>query len=185
MGGHPTSPVWFPGGLTDVFPLVFLAAAAALVPSTDCYRPPVMAPIVEHFEAPVCRWCPGNRGLDYATRPGEPVRAAASGRVTFAGLVAGRRWVTIAHRDGLRTSYGPLAAVAVRAGADVTSGQALGRAAGPLHFGVRRGDVYVDPETVLGAAVRLRPRLVPLHGAAPPRPLPSCTPPSRSRTALR
>jgi murein DD-endopeptidase MepM/ murein hydrolase activator NlpD len=159
--------------------------AALAAPPAICYQPPVAAPIAQRFDAPACRWCPGNRGVDYATRPGEPVRAAATGRVVFAGLVAGRRWVTIAHRDGLRSSYGPLAAIAVRAGGGVAAGQAVGRAAGRLHFGVRRGDEYVDPETVLGPALRLRPRLVPLHGAAPPRPLPRCSTPSRSTNGFR
>ncbi len=128
--------------------------------------PPVDAPIIDHFRPPACTWCPGNRGIDYATPPGAPVRASAGGVVTFSGSVAGDRFVVVAHADGLRTTYGYLASAVVAAGDRVVSRQLLGTAGGPLHFGVRRGDVYLDPE-LLFTAERLVARLVPLDGARP------------------
>ena len=127
------------------------------------YRPPVDAPIVDHFRPPSCRWCAGNRGIDYTTAPGTSVRASAGGVVTFAGQVGGQLFVTIAHADGLRTSYAYLAAVAVSAGERVAQGDVVGTTGTTLHFGVRRGDVYLDPELLFRGG-RLVARLVPLDG---------------------
>ena len=49
------------------------------------YRLPVDAPVVDGFRPPTTPYGPGNRGLEYATVAGTEVRAAAGGRVTFAG----------------------------------------------------------------------------------------------------
>ena len=143
--------------------LALTVASTASTASTISYVPPVDAPIIERFRPPACTWCPGNRGIDYATPPGAPVRASAGGVVTFSGSVAGDRFVVVAHADGLRTTYGYLATAIVAAGDRVVARQLLGTAGGPLHFGVRRGDVYLDPE-LLFTAERLVARLVPLGG---------------------
>ena len=143
--------------------LALTVAAAGAPGSTVRYVPPVDAPIIERFRPPACTWCSGNRGIDYATPPGAPVRASAAGVVTFSGSVAGDRFVVVAHADGLRTTYGYLATAVVVAGDRVVPRQLLGTAGGPLHFGVRRGDVYLDPE-LLFTAERLVARLVPLDG---------------------
>jgi murein DD-endopeptidase MepM/ murein hydrolase activator NlpD len=154
------------------------AASAATAPSAGGrparaprpYLPPVDAPITDHFRPPLCRWCPGNRGIDYATAPGTPVRASAAGTVTFAGPIGADLYVTVQHADGLRTSYSYLATIAVRVGQVVGQGAVVGTAGPSLNFGVRRDDVYLDPELLL-AGWRLVPRLVPTDGAAPrPRP---------------
>jgi murein DD-endopeptidase MepM/ murein hydrolase activator NlpD len=110
-----------------------------------------------------------HRGLEYATRPGDPVAAASAGTVAFAGLVAGARWVSVDHPDGLRTTYGPLASLAVRRGEPVDAGSRLGSTAGALHVGVRRGATYLDPGDLFHRPVRLVPRLVPLTGPLPAR----------------
>jgi murein DD-endopeptidase MepM/ murein hydrolase activator NlpD len=144
--------------------LVLSVAAAGSTGSSVTYVPPVDAPIIDHFRPPACTWCPGNRGIDYATPPGTLVRASAGGVVTFSGSVAGDRFVVVAHADGLRTTYGYLASAVVVAGDRVVPRQLLGTAGGPLHFGVRRGDVYLDPE-LLFTTERLVARLVPLDGA--------------------
>jgi murein DD-endopeptidase MepM/ murein hydrolase activator NlpD len=159
--------------------LVAPPAAAAPAPTTPPaapavtvhYVPPVDAPIVDHFRPPACTWCPGNRGIDYDTAPGTAVHAAAPGTVTFAGLIGGDGFVTVAHADGLRTSYAFLATIAVRSGQVVARGEVLGTTAGRLHFGVRRGSAYLDPE-LLFAGGRVRARLVPADGspARSPRP---------------
>jgi small subunit ribosomal protein S2 len=154
-----------------------LSAAGAVVPAAapravavarprSAYEPPVDAPITDHFRPPPCPWCAGNRGVDYATAPGTPVRASAGGVVTFAGAIAADLYVTVAHPDGLRTSYAYLASITVRVGQAVAQGAVVGTAAASLHFGVRRGDVYLDPE-LLFAGWALLPRLVPTDGSAP------------------
>ena len=124
------------------------------------YRPPVDGPLIDRFRPPASRFGPGNRGVDYATEPGTPVRAAAPGEVTFAGQVGGALHVVVLHADGIRTSYSFLAAVAVRRGQRVVTGQAVGLAGPSVHFGARRGDVYIDPLGLLAPGAR-RVRLVP------------------------
>ncbi len=132
--------------------------AAAQVAVT--YRPPVDAPVVDPFRAPTSPYGSGNRGIDYATVPGTVVRAVAAGTVTFAGVVAGTRYVTLLHADGLRSSYGGLASISVVEGQGVDAGAEVGRAGSTLHLGIRRGDEYLDPEALFAAAapeVRLIP----------------------------
>jgi murein DD-endopeptidase MepM/ murein hydrolase activator NlpD len=146
------------------------AVAPAAAVAGPCYQHPVPAAVSRGFEAPACPWCSGHRGLQYATRAGDPVRAASAGRVSFAGLVAGARWVTIEHPDGLRTSYGGLASIAVRRGQAVDGVTVVGTAGGALHVGLRRGDTYLDPAALFTWPVRLVPRLVPLTGPVPARP---------------
>jgi hypothetical protein len=77
--------------------------------------------------------------------------------VTFAGPLAGRGVVVVTHADGTRTTYEPVTATVTR-GDRVRGGDALGRlsVAGShclplacLHWGRRRGDVYLDPMLLL------------------------------------
>ena len=129
------------------------------------YVPPVDAIIVDHFRPPACRWCPGNRGIDYATVSGGPVTASAAGVVTFAGQVGGQLFVVVAHPDGLRTTYAFVQSIVVTVGERVAQGDIVATSADRLHFGVRRGDVYLDPELLFEGAVA-RARLVPTDGSA-------------------
>ncbi|MGH9151188.1 MAG: peptidoglycan DD-metalloendopeptidase family protein, partial [Acidimicrobiales bacterium] len=130
-------------------------------PVAVAYLPPVDAPVTDAFRPPASPHGAGNRGVDYATAPGAPVRAAAAGQVTFAGPVGSGLHVVVLHADGIRTSYSFLAGVAVRRGQVVAAGDTVGRAGGSLHFGARAGDAYLDPLVLLagrgGAAVRLVP----------------------------
>jgi murein DD-endopeptidase MepM/ murein hydrolase activator NlpD len=97
-------------------------------------------------------------GVDFAAPAGTPVRAAAAGRVTFAGTRgAYGNLVIVAHPDGTETWYAHQRDLAVRAGQEVASGSVLGtvgstgRSTGPhLHLELRRGGVPVDPLPLLG-----------------------------------
>ena len=87
--------------------------------------------------------------------------AAAAGTVSFAGQVAGSLFVSIDHPGGLRTTYSFLSLVMVKKGQAVTQGQQIAKsgpgAAGEqpnLHFGLRSGADYLDPEPFLLAAIR-------------------------------
>lgn len=138
-----------------VIALFVTGAAPAAMASSDLatavvYDPPVTGPVVDGFRPPITLYGAGNRGLDYATRPGDEVRAAADGFVTFAGQVAGALHVVVAHSDGVRTSYSFLAQVAVREGERVARGRALGRAGSSFHFGARVGGRYLDPSVLFG-----------------------------------
>jgi murein DD-endopeptidase MepM/ murein hydrolase activator NlpD len=113
--------------------------------------------ILRPFEQPPTPYAAGHRGVDLATSPGEIVRAAAGGTVVFAGEVAGRGIVVIAHPDGVSTEYEPIAA-SVRLGQAVGPGDPIGQVSGQhadwptgeaLHWGARRGGVYFDPMTLL------------------------------------
>src|SRR5829696_9824610 len=77
------------------------------------------------FDAPSPKWNRGHRGVDLAGAPGQPVYAAAAGTVVFAGELAGRPLVSIAHPGGLRTSYEPVRP-SMRAGQLVEAGAVLG-----------------------------------------------------------
>lgn len=130
------------------------------------FRPPVDAPVTDPFRAPSDRYGPGNRGVEYDTEPGQVVRAAAAGTVSFAGAVAGSLHVTLDHGGGVVSSYSFLLRVSVRVGARVDQGQVVGVAGEMLHFGVRVDSSYVDPGAFIGVR-RVRVRLVPLRSPRP------------------
>jgi murein DD-endopeptidase MepM/ murein hydrolase activator NlpD len=125
-------------------------------------RPEVVRP----FDAPETRWGAGHRGADLAGHPGQPVRTSLAGRVSFVGRVAGRGVVVVDH-GGTRTTYEPVLGT-VGHGDRVASGAVVGRLSTSgghcvprscLHWGLRRGDVYLDPLTLVDAPrpVRLLP----------------------------
>jgi murein DD-endopeptidase MepM/ murein hydrolase activator NlpD len=145
---------------------VLLLSGPSAARCRTLFDPPVAGVVVDPYRPPACRWCPGNRGVDYATTPGDPVRAAADGIVAFAGPVAGRLVIVVNHPDGLRTTYDGVAALATLVGALVPRGATIGVAARRLHFGVRRGDTYLDPGVLLAVSCP-RARLVPLDGRRP------------------
>jgi murein DD-endopeptidase MepM/ murein hydrolase activator NlpD len=149
---------------------VLLSSVLTAVVAGACWLPPVDAPVVDPFRAPTCVWCPGNRGLDYGTGSGVPVRSVAAGTVSFSGVVAGIGYVVIRHADGRRATYGGVTDVTVRAGARVPARAVVGVTAADLHFGLRDGDRYVDPTPLLGRPAT-RIRLIPLDDLTI-RPLP-------------
>jgi hypothetical protein len=136
-------------------------ARAAPAPPPTCagWLPPVDGAVVRPFQAPAFAYGPGHRGIDVAAAPGTPVRAAGDGVVSFAGSVAGSLHVVVAHDGDLRTTYAFLAGANVRTGERVARGQIVGvvGGAGPehdpgaLHFGLRLGDRYLDPQRLFGA----------------------------------
>lgn len=129
------------------------AARAQSVPPPAAHVPPVAAPVSDGFRAPITIWGAGNRGLEYDTSPGDPVAASADGQVVFAGRVADGLHVTIAHGDGLRTSYSFLAEITVTVGRRVHQGDQVGVAGDSFHFGARLDDRYIDPATLFGGSV--------------------------------
>jgi murein DD-endopeptidase MepM/ murein hydrolase activator NlpD len=140
-----------------LFSIILTIAPSVTAPPR--FQPPVTAPIVDHFRPPVCIWCAGNRGIDYAVAPGTPVHAAGPGRVDFAGPVGNELFVVVSHADGLRTTYAFLQSVSVSVGQTVATGDIVALAGSDLHFGVRQGDTYLDPEPFL-IGRRLKARLV-------------------------
>ncbi|WP_197321013.1 M23 family metallopeptidase [Saccharomonospora sp. NB11] len=136
---------------------------------------PVPSAVVRPFDQPSTPYSAGHRGVDLAAVIGQDVVAAADGRVAFAGLVAGRGVVSIDHDAGLRTTYEPVR-WSVSAGERVHRGQVVGTVAAEhpgcperacLHWGVRRGDDYLDPLRFVRpvGALRLKPWI---ETSAPP-----------------
>jgi murein DD-endopeptidase MepM/ murein hydrolase activator NlpD len=124
--------------------------------------------VANGFDPPESRYGAGHRGVDLAGRPGQPVLAAADGRVTFAGALAGRGVVVVSH-GATRTTYEPVRSE-VDVGDAVTAGQVIGTLqataghcwpATCLHWGLLEGETYLDPLTLVGAGPV---RLLPLSG---------------------
>lgn len=133
------------------------------------YSAPLPRPlhVLTAFDPPATPYGPGHLGVDLAAVQGAGVYSAGPGTVVFAGQVAGRGVVVVAHPDGIRTEYEPVDAV-VTSGIGVSAGTLLGRIAGQhaacapascLHWGARRGDTYLNPLDLLRALgpVRLLP----------------------------
>ena len=77
--------------------------------SAVCLMAPVDGPVVAEY-APV-GFYGGHWGIDYAAAAGSQVRAPASGRITFAGSVAGMRSVTIEPVPGFKVSLSYLSEI--------------------------------------------------------------------------
>jgi hypothetical protein len=69
---------------------------------------PVAGSIVRGFDARAGPYGPGHRGIDIAASVGTLVRAPATGRVVFAGPVAGTNWVSLLVAPGVVATFGPL-----------------------------------------------------------------------------
>jgi len=151
--------------------VALVSAAPAVADDVRLQWPLRPAPaVVRAFDAPLPDWKPGHRGVDLSGSPGQQVYAAGSATVVFAGVLAGRPVVSLAHPGGLRTSYEPVRA-AVRAGQQVTAQTVIGEllaghdgcaAAACLHWGAMWGPAsgadYVDPLGLLKSTpVRLKP----------------------------
>ena len=96
-----------------------------------------------------------HRGVDFAAPPGTPVRAAAAGRVTYAGWKGSYgRFVKIRHAGPYSTAYAHLRGIksGLRVGSLVAQGETIGSvgssgtATGPhLHFEMYKNGRFVDP----------------------------------------
>ncbi|MFI6403528.1 murein hydrolase activator EnvC family protein [Streptomyces sp. NPDC050548] len=110
--------------------------------------------VLRGWDPPATLYARGHRGVDLATAAGAPVRAVAAGRVSFAGRVAGRGVVAVELTGtDLRTTYEPVTA-SVKKGDEVEAGEAVGTveltgshcgATPCVHWGLLRGEVYLDP----------------------------------------
>jgi murein DD-endopeptidase MepM/ murein hydrolase activator NlpD len=130
---------------------------AATSPPVGSWTWPIEGRVVRGFEPPPTPFSAGHRGIDIAAAFGTPVHAPADGVVSFSGFVAGELFLTIDHGDGYRSTDSWLGQVLVRKGTAVKRGDVIalsGRgdpkvAVENLMFGVRIGDDYIDPLTVL------------------------------------
>lgn len=128
-------------------------AASASPAAQSRFAWPVNGPVRRGFTA---RGRSGNYhdGIDITVREGTAIRAAAAGKVQFAGEEPRQfgKLVVVDHGDGWQTAYAFLSRITVKAGDDVGQGERVGlsgrtgQARGPeLHFEMRRDNRPVDP----------------------------------------
>ena len=148
---------------------ILLLTAGPAAPAPDAADPPWGWPVtpapavLRGFDPPPEPWSSGHRGVDLAVPAGTTVLSPADGRISFSGWVVDRRVITVDHGGGLRSS---LLAVEseLQAGDAVSAGDPVGKAAESghcqsacLHWGVRRGDTYINP---LQFVMDLRPSVL-------------------------
>jgi len=149
-------------------PHVLLALVVAIGPASDPVGVWPLDPepsVVRGFDPPDTPYGAGHRGVDLLGTPGQPVRTALAGTVTYAGPLFGRGVVVVEHGP-TRTTYEPVSAT-VAVGQPLARGDVIGSLELPgshcfprscLHWGWIAGDTYLDPLRLVGAGpVRLLP----------------------------
>ncbi len=133
-----------------MFPALLIAGAmnASAVGGCPQWTAPVDGEVIARF-APGGGYS-GHWGVDFEAEPGELVVAPVAGEITFSGVVAGNRSITIRSSDGLRFSVSYLSAAFVDTGQRVVSGATIGEAGWAhgrpsVHMSVRLGSRYLDP----------------------------------------
>jgi lipoprotein NlpD len=100
---------------------------------------------------------PNNKGLDIAGKPGDPVLAAASGRVMYTGTgIRGYgKLIVIKHDNNFNSVYAHNREILVKEGQNVTRGQRIAELGDTdadtpkLHFEIRKSGKPVDPAKYL------------------------------------
>ena len=96
---------------------------------------------------------PGKKGIDIGGRRGQPVMAAAEGKVVYtgSGLVGYGRLIIIKHNDSLLSAYGHNSKLLVKEGERVKAGQVIanmgssGTVDTRLYFEIRKDGKPVNP----------------------------------------
>jgi lipoprotein NlpD len=137
-----------PAGVTPNAPGAAPAApAASAAPQQGVLQWPLRGPVLKAFS-------PGkSNGIVIGGRPGDPVKAAATGRVVYAGsgIEAYGPLIIIKHDDSLITAYGQNSTLLVKEGDAVAQGQTIGevgvdsRGVASIQFEVRHNGQPVDP----------------------------------------
>jgi lipoprotein NlpD len=102
---------------------------------------------------------PRSKGIDIDGRPGEPIVAAAAGRVTYtgSGIPGLGKLVVIKHDNGFITVYAHNRDILVKEQQPVARGQKIAELGSSdsdrpkLHFQIRKGSAAVDPLRYLPA----------------------------------
>lgn len=136
-----------------------------VAPPTAAIAPPVSTPgagavaqqgvLMWPLHGPILRTFgqANSKGIVIGGRVGDPVKAAAAGRVVYAGngIEAYGPLIIIKHDDSLITAYGQNSTLLVKEGDAVTQGQTIGQVGSDSHgvasiqFEVRKDGHPVDP----------------------------------------
>jgi murein DD-endopeptidase MepM/ murein hydrolase activator NlpD len=148
---------WITASLGVLLATLLLSATQAFADSPRWVAPigtSQIPAVIEPFDPPPQRWQAGHRGVDLAANEGDQVRAAGAGTISYVGLVAGRGVVTVSHGE-LRTTYEPVE-TSLATGTGISPGQVLGFIGTGghcsqrcLHWGLLRGEDYLDPMMLL------------------------------------
>jgi lipoprotein NlpD len=119
------------------------------------WRWPTAGPLLSRFGAPGAL----ANGIGIGGQVGQPVRAAAAGRIVYAGsgLIGYGQLVIIKHNDTYLSAYGHNRRLLVAQGQTVAAGETIAEMGyGPereprLHFEIRRDGTPVDPLPLLPA----------------------------------
>ena len=143
-----TPPVYGSGSTaTTIPPQPPASGAAAAASGTPNFAWPVRGPILNTFDDAT------NKGVNIGGAPGDPVKAAADGRVVYAGngLRGYGNLIIIKHDATYLTAYAHNRALMVKEGDAVTKGQKIAEMGNSdsdrvmLHFEVRKQGKPVDP----------------------------------------
>ena len=115
---------------------------------------PITGTISSRFGASSSIRSGAHTGLDIASSTGSPIKAAASGTVTFAGWKGSYgNLLVITHSNGVQTYYGHCSKINVSNGQSVSQGQLIGlvgstgNSTGPhLHLEVRVNGIAYNPQ---------------------------------------
>jgi lipoprotein NlpD len=136
-----------PVNVSPAAPAAPTAPTASTGPQQGVLQWPLHGPVLKTF-------APGrSNGIVIGGRPGDPVKAAATGRVVYAGsgIEAYGPLIIIKHDDSLITAYGQNSALLVKEGDAVAQGQTIGQVGVDSHgtasiqFEVRQNGQPVDP----------------------------------------
>ncbi len=151
--------------LTDALArMELLEASLKTIPSARPTMAPMQSSSYGYRRDPFNGQGAFHAGIDFPGKHGEPIVAAAAGKVTFVGQRSGYgNVVEIAHSNGIMTRYAHLSGFNTHVGRKVAQGQKIarmgstGRSTGDhLHFEVRINGQPVNPRPFLQASRNVR-----------------------------
>lgn len=137
----------------------FLERSLLTIPSGQPTGSPMLTSSYGYRRDPFNGHAAFHAGLDFPGRYGQPINAAADGKVSYVGQRQGYgNVVEVEHGNGIMTRYAHLSGFASRVGQKVTRGDTIGRMGSTgrstgthLHFEVRLNGQAVNPRPFLEA----------------------------------
>lgn len=137
----------------------FLERSLVAIPSGQPTATPMLSSSYGYRRDPFNGHAAFHSGIDFPGRHGQPILAAARGRISFVGQRQGYgNVVEVDHGNGLMTRYAHLSRAGSRVGQAVARGDAIGRMGSTgrstgthLHFEVRLNGEAINPRRFLQA----------------------------------
>ena len=157
--GQDTLPGEFEKLASALSRMEFLEASLLAIPSGKPTATPMLSSSYGYRSDPFNGHAAFHAGLDFPGSMGQPILAAASGKVSFVGQRSGYgNVVEVTHGNGILTRYAHLSGFNTRVGQPVARGDTIarmgstGRSTGPhLHFEVRVNGSAINPRRFLEA----------------------------------